>query len=120
MSIPFIQITFGLTIIAALAAVARSLRLSQRLAQREKKIEELRACNNHLINLRIDSINSVGIEAEVGEIEVLSTPYFLVYRQGSIDKFVIKKIYYNPDDPGDREYKRIHAEEVAEKLNEKL
>ena len=33
--------------------------------------------------------------------------------------FQIKTFSYDPSDPDDREYKRIHAEEVAEKLNEK-
>lgn len=33
--------------------------------------------------------------------------------------FQIKAFSYDPSDPDDREYKRIHAEEVAEKLNEK-
>lgn len=33
--------------------------------------------------------------------------------------FQIKTFSYDTSDPNDREYKRIHAEEVAEKLNEK-
>lgn len=35
------------------------------------------------------------------------------------DGLVIKRIPYDPDDPDDFDYKRIHTEEIAEKLNEK-
>lgn len=35
------------------------------------------------------------------------------------EAFVLKKYYYRSDDPDDREYTRIHAEEVADKFNER-
>ncbi len=44
---------------------------------------------------------------------------FNVYMQGRYGRYPVKRIFYDPDDPSDREYKRIHAEEVAETLNEK-
>lgn len=44
---------------------------------------------------------------------------FNVYMQGRHGRYPVKRIFYDPDDPDDREYKRIHAEEVAETLNEK-
>lgn len=47
-----------------------------------------------------------------------SLPYFSVYRMALGEKFPVKIFYYNPDDPDDRDYKRICAEEVAEMLNE--
>lgn len=45
---------------------------------------------------------------------------FNVYMQGRYGRYPVKRIFYDPDDPDDREYKRIHAEEVAEILNEKV
>lgn len=55
--------------------------------------------------------------AEIEETEYPSM--FEVVRKQDDAKVVCKTIYYDPSDPDDREYKRIHAEEVAEILNEK-
>lgn len=54
--------------------------------------------------------------AEIEETEYPSM--FEVVRKQDDAKVVCKTIYYDPSDPDDREYKRIHAEEVAEILNE--
>lgn len=45
--------------------------------------------------------------------------YFVVGREGRHGLTIISAIEYNPNDPDDKEYKRIHAEEIAEILNEK-
>ncbi len=55
--------------------------------------------------------------AEIRECDEFSR--FEVIRQHDDVYIVCKIIEYDPSDPDDREYKRIHAEEVAEILNEK-
>lgn len=45
---------------------------------------------------------------------------FAVCRKVDGYTFDLLVLYYDPFDPDDREYKRIHAEEVAEKLNERV
>lgn len=45
---------------------------------------------------------------------------FVVFRKVLDTKVEILYVNYNPADPDDRDYKRIHAEEVAEKLNEEV
>lgn len=44
---------------------------------------------------------------------------FEVFRGGKYGSIIISVIEYDPCDPDDKEYKRIHAEEIAEILNEK-
>lgn len=43
---------------------------------------------------------------------------FNVYMQGRHGKYTVKTVWFDKNDPDDRAYKRIHAEEVAEILNE--
>lgn len=61
---------------------------------------------------------SIMHKAEVEERTEL-IPHFAVYRKGLTEKHDIIRVGYDPTDPDDRDYKRIHAEEVAEMLNEK-
>lgn len=46
-------------------------------------------------------------------------PHFAVYRQGLTEKIDLLRIGYKADDPDDREYKRIFAQERVDALNEK-
>ena len=46
-------------------------------------------------------------------------PHFAVYRQGLTEKIDLLHIAYKKDDPDDREYKRIFAQERVDALNEK-
>lgn len=46
-------------------------------------------------------------------------PHFAVYRQGLTEKIDLLHIGYKTDDPDDREYKRIFAQERVDALNEK-
>lgn len=57
--------------------------------------------------------------AEVEENEKLH--FFTVHLRKNADgeKFPIRHFNYDPADPEDREYKRTHAHEVADLLNEK-
>lgn len=67
---------------------------------------------------KIDHDLSIMRKAEVEE-RTEPIPHFAVYRKGLTEKHDIIRVGYDPKDPDDREYKRIHAEEVAEILNEK-
>lgn len=67
---------------------------------------------------KIDYDLSIMHKAEVEE-RTEPIPHFAVYRKGLAEKHDIIRVGYDPSDPDDREYKRIHAEEVAEILNEK-
>lgn len=58
-------------------------------------------------------------EAEVVEENLGVLPCFRVVRKGFENTIEVKRYHYIPSDPDDRQYKRIHAEEVAEKLNER-
>lgn len=58
-------------------------------------------------------------KAEVAEKTELCVPCFDVFYRGKLDNYLVKRFFYDPEDPDDRDYKRIHAEEVAEMLNEK-
>lgn len=46
-------------------------------------------------------------------------PHFAVYRKGLTQKIDLLHISYKADDPDDREYKRIFAQERVDALNEK-
>ena len=57
-------------------------------------------------------------DAQVEERQTSHYAYFAVYKTCAGEKIELKRIHFNPADPDDREYKRIFAEEVAEKLYE--
>lgn len=44
---------------------------------------------------------------------------FHVVRTDTDGDYLVMRLKYDENDPDDRDYKRIHAEEVAEMLNEK-
>lgn len=44
---------------------------------------------------------------------------FHVVRTDTDGDYLVMRLKYDENDPDDYDYKRIHAEEVAEKLNEK-
>ena len=71
------------------------------------------------LKFQTDSAASCYSEAKVVEGALGTRPFFRIVREGFEDSIEVKRYYYIPDDPDDREYKRIHAEEVAEKLNER-
>lgn len=127
-----IYIGFGLILFAAAFAVFEDIRMMKRIgwlneryrAERdrlEKRDTELTDAVALLHCKEFDySFTALVAKAEVKEFSEEVRPYFLVYRKGlRYGDFAVKYIYYDRKDPDDRDYKRIHAEEVAELLNEK-
>lgn len=116
-----IYIGFGLMTLAALLALYENRRIRKVLY---KSIELNREQNKHIeeqLAHRLSEIFSRSSKAEIEETTAGIPPKFTVYRKGYGDtRHEIISFYYNPADPDDRDYKRIHAEEVAEMLNERL
>lgn len=117
-----INIGFGLMTAAALTLWIFNRRLSGELRREREEIKFLDGMTTDLMGFKTGTDICHMLKAEVEEFCPPETalPYFAVTRR--IDRnhtLCISKIYYNPADPDDRDYKRIHAEEIAEKLNEK-
>ena len=110
-----IYIGFGLMTFAAVLGYYENRRLLKDLKRAEMDNRDFR---NLLIAQKIDYQYAVGSPAKVEEVINSIVPYFRVYRKGREDKHTVQYYKYDPNDPDDREYKRIHAEEVAEMLNE--
>ena len=111
----------ALGIISAIAAVLFLLvrsaycliaKADRAIASQDKVIENYAA---YKVAVRASIVADAHTEECSGDRE----PYFSVYRISAGTKIEIKRVYYDPSDLDDRDYKRIHAEEVAEKLNER-
>lgn len=105
-----------LGMIALTIAVYQFLYNKHRKLLREA-IEEAEDCLDSL-SKQIKRIQRFDDNAEDGEVYLLNDAArnrFVVCRDG----FIIKAVKYDPSDADDREYKLIHAQEVADKLNEK-
>lgn len=113
-------ITVGFLVMTGTTAVALLLnrRLVSRLRKHTRNMREMTEIFSEAQNFKTDVMTSLYTAAKVEERQT-PAPYFAVYRDGVTHKVDIAHIYYNPADSADREYKRIHAEEVAEKLNER-
>lgn len=115
-----IYIGFGLMTLAALLALYNNRRLRKVL---QKSIELNREQSEHIEEQLAHSLSEIFSRSNKAEIEETTAgilPRFTVYRKGYGDmRHEIINFYYNPADPDDRDYKRICAEELAEKLNEK-
>ena len=113
-----IHIGFGLMTIAAATAIV----LNQRLRQLNKRLlgvletasETLSDVVPALADLTTLSNTETFMEERKEPI-----PHFAVYRKGIVGKIVLLQIGYKPNDPDDREYKRIFAQERVDALNEK-
>lgn len=127
-----IYIGFGLVLFAAAFAVCENIRMMKKIARLnerykaerdrlEKRNKELSDAFSVLRCKQFEcDLAAMSKEAEVKEVKDKALPYFLVCRKGlRYGDFAVKYIYYDRKDPDDREYKRVHAEEVAEILNEK-
>ncbi len=125
MNIILMNIGFGLMTVAVVALYLANRRLikelketSDTLAAADEAVKSslrlIGDLNAHLIDQEL----SLVCKAEVEE-RFTPIPHFAVYRKGVIKKHDVAHIGYRLNDPDDRDYKRIHAEEVAEKLNEK-
>lgn len=106
-----IHIAFWIMTACAICLAVMNQRLYKELCKTRQQLK-------HLADLNLEEIASRTREARVDELTT-PIPRFVVYQQGYNKRFVIEAYTYNPADPFDRDYKRIHAREVADKLNEK-
>ncbi len=92
-------------------------KLSDTIAESKRQLDEIRSDAEQWKDTTVAIMDA--LEAEASLREDCDNHCFMVTfntEGGSVSPFCYS---YNPCDPDDREYKRIHAEEVAEKLNEK-
>lgn len=113
-----IYIGFGLMTFAAVFGYYANRRLIKVLDEIGSDNEMLIKMNKQLIDLQAGCISSENNKAEITELTDIST--FCVYREFDHIRYSVKFFDYDPNDPDDRDYKRICAEELAEKLNEKV
>lgn len=118
MNIILMNIGFGLMTVAAVVLYVANRRLIKALRKSADCLESANFLIGKFGADRIDAELSFMRKAEVEERKE-PIPHFAVYRKGLSEKHNIIRVGYDPSDPDDRDYKRIHAEEVAEKLNEK-
>lgn len=114
-----IYIGFGLMTVAAVVLYIANRRLSKTLKNVETTRDNQHALINKMLDESIDRSLSLDSKAEVEETHALF-PYFMVYRKGKSRKHIVARLFYNPKDPDDREYKRVCAEEIADVLNGNL
>lgn len=113
-----IYIGFGLMAVGAITALiinARQRRLIKKLIDASKGLSEIAA---DAVMFRTAHDLSQLSKAEVEERTDGILPYFAVYRKGLGEKIDVLRIAYNPNDPDDKEYRRIFAQERADMLNE--
>lgn len=95
-----------------IAPVCCAIWIRRKRKEMETEIENYREVKRSIVR-QIEVLEKGGQDAFV--VEDSRHCEFIVMLAG----FLIKTFSYDTSDPDDREYKRIHAEEVAEKLNEK-
>lgn len=125
MNIILMNIGLGLMIVAVVVLYVANRKLTRKLEETSETLEtadkavksSLRLIRNLYTDL-YDRDLSLLRKAEVEE-RFTPIPHFAVYREGLTKKHAVVCVGYDSKDPDDRDYKRIHAEEVAEKLNEK-
>ncbi len=119
MNIILMHIGFGLMTAAAITALivnTRQRRLIKKLMNASKGLSDLAA---DAVMFRTAHDLSQLSKAEVEERMDGIIPCFAVYRKCLGKKIDVLHIGYDPNDPEDKEYKRIFAEERADMLNEK-
>lgn len=107
-----INIGFGLMTLAAVAGAVV-------IHRQRKHIREMSVNYTKAGMFRTAYELSRMSEARVEERTDGPLSYFAVCRDGLGEKIDVLCVAYDPDDPDDREYKRVFAEERAEMLNEK-
>lgn len=120
------NIAFGAMTGVAVAGWVINRRLERALKEAADEMrsgaEILGECGNRLLeyaDYKLAEKTSRMSETLVEERPDAPAPCFAVYREARGIKFDVVQLCYDPTDPDDREYKRVHAEEVAEMLNEK-
>lgn len=112
------HVGFWLMFGCAVASIIHNQRLIRRLRRAEKNLQKAEAVIAEELSLRSEIIMSRMSQAHVEE-RTEPLPHFAVYRMGISEKIDVLYVGFNPNDPDDKEYKRIFAEERAEMLNEK-
>lgn len=112
MNATFLHVMFWLMLGCTAVTLTANRYLSRRLGQ---ATESLRKASAREIAEILSRTAPACIEERTGGL----VPCFAVYREVYHEKIDLLYVYYEPLDPDDREYKRIHAEEVADKLNER-
>lgn len=118
MNIILMHISFGIMTVAAIILYMVNRRLIKALKESKDSLESAKFLIGKFGADKIDHDLSIMRKAEVEE-RTEPIPHFAVYRKGLTEKHDVICVGYDPKDPDDRDYKRVHAEEVAEKLNEK-
>lgn len=102
----------ALTIIGITFLVIAIILLAINSRQEEKRYKKL--LNEYGNLIRYISFLPLAV-AQVKESDSL----FTIYRTISGRDYPVSYVHFDPNDPDDKEYKRIHAEEIASILNEK-
>ena len=106
--------------VAAVFGYYANRRLIKVLDKIDADNKELGKINKWLNDWQTGYISSKNCKAEIEELTDYSTFSFCVYREFDHICYSVKFFEYDPNDPDDRDYKRICAEELVEKLNEKV
>lgn len=109
------HIGFGLMTVAAVVALIGNRKLIKALRKASDSLKEANEKLKTAHELEIEYLDSIHNRVVVVE----RVGYFSIFRECKSGRILITRYYYDPNDPDDREYVRIHAEEVADKLNEK-
>lgn len=88
-------------------------KLSNAYVRIEAKDMHIDYLNRERVNRILSGLNKAEVEEDLEE------HCFLVLRKRQKRLYRIACYHYDPNDPDDRDYIRIHSEEVADKLNEK-
>lgn len=113
------QIDMCILIGCVIALAATDLWLWRRLRMSSRQLAEYMEMYARQRRFKRDFNASLHSKATVTEVTDGFAPCFVVSRKGVCDEIEVARYYYSPGDPDDREYKRIFAEEMAEKLNER-
>ncbi len=111
-----ICISLALTTVFAAVLSVGNRRLRKELKKENASLASKKETIDAMWKYSCDRRDSLARKVEVEERR--DSLCFALYRQGRRDKYDVLIVRYNPHDPGDREYKQLHAQEVADKLNE--
>ena len=114
------HIGFWLMMACAVTLVLVNRRLGKRVERYDRLYHHCAEALADDMVYKLAVRTSITYPAQVEERTDGLTPCFVICRCVGDFTIEILHIGYNPLDPDDREYKRIHAEEVAEKLNERV
>lgn len=109
---------FGLMTAAAVTAIILNFKLIKKNRSLERAVD---ATANVLVGTSLCAVDVQQLSNKETFMEERTepVPHFAVFRKGLTGKIDLLHIGYKADDPDDREYKRIFAQERVDALNEK-